>query len=214
MPMDEDGVTTRILPGEGEEQGEAVTPEETAPPSAFLNIFTKPVPEPAIVIAKVVASQARPGRDQARARAAAMQQPESFAAATLQLEPAATALAPAEPATEPTTESATKPTTEPATEHAAGLTAKPTAEPDAEGSLAILSAPLLSQLIGAFLRDLSNSGNNCWNFGNNCREFLEGILGITLPGIPGIPVNSQFFGNSGKKYLRSGKMQNPSPPSP
>mmetsp|Transcript_25114 Transcript_25114/g.58125 ORF Transcript_25114/g.58125 Transcript_25114/m.58125 type:complete len:144 (+) Transcript_25114:679-1110(+) len=143
-----------------------------------------------------------------------MQQPESFAAATLQLEPAATALAPAEPATEPTTESATKPTTEPATEHAAGLTAKPTAEPDAEGSLAILSAPLLSQLIGAFLRDLSNSGNNCWNFGNNCREFLEGILGITLPGIPGIPVNSQFFGNSGKKYLRSGKMQNPSPPSP
>ncbi|KAJ1622294.1 hypothetical protein T492DRAFT_913548, partial [Pavlovales sp. CCMP2436] len=86
------------------EQGEAVTPEETAPPSAFLNIFTKPVPEPAIVIAK--------------------------------------------PATEPTTESATKPTTEPATEHAAGLTAKPTAEPDAEGSLAILSAPLLSQLIG------------------------------------------------------------------
>ncbi|KAJ1622710.1 hypothetical protein T492DRAFT_884740 [Pavlovales sp. CCMP2436] len=35
------------------EQGEAVTPEEAAPPSAVLNIFTKPVPEPAIVIAKL-----------------------------------------------------------------------------------------------------------------------------------------------------------------
>ncbi|KAJ1636667.1 hypothetical protein T492DRAFT_861224 [Pavlovales sp. CCMP2436] len=52
MPMDEDGVATQILPGEGKEQGEAVTPEEAAPPLAALNLFTKPVPEPAIVIAK------------------------------------------------------------------------------------------------------------------------------------------------------------------
>ncbi|KAJ1623055.1 hypothetical protein T492DRAFT_884200 [Pavlovales sp. CCMP2436] len=42
MPMDKDGVATQILPGEGEEQGEAVTPEEAAPPSVALNIFTKP----------------------------------------------------------------------------------------------------------------------------------------------------------------------------